>query len=142
MRTTVPLALALLRASCAPTKAPEAPTTAAKPVLPPEPTVTHTAADAEPGQVVDHGEVILSVDDARKALHAQHHPHAVLETRRIPGKWSPAAMTSVADFALTKDRLDVIHPVRHGGNGVWPPATGGGEQQNHRDSCGEVLLRK
>jgi quercetin dioxygenase-like cupin family protein len=106
------VAVALLVVSCAPAANPPAggQATAAKPALPPEPTVTHTAAEAGPGETIDHGELIVKVDDARKALHAQHHPHAVLETRRVPGKWSAPAMTSVRDFALSKDDLDVIHP--------------------------------
>ncbi len=104
------LALPLMLASCAPAKPPAENTATAKPVLPPEPTVTHTEADAAPGQTVAHGELMLGVDAARKALHAQHHSHAVLETRRIPGDFAVPAMTAVKDFALAKDDLDVIHP--------------------------------
>ena len=54
--------------------------------------------------------MILSVDEAKKQLHAQHHPHAVLETRRIPGPYKTPTMTEVKDFALSKDDLDVINP--------------------------------
>src|SRR5687768_16027368 len=106
------LVVALSLASCAPAAkepAGDSTPTAAK-TLPPEPTVTWTAADSLPGQRIDHGEVILDVDAARKALHAQHHSHAVLETRRVPGKWDPPAMNLVRHFALSKDDLDVIHP--------------------------------
>jgi quercetin dioxygenase-like cupin family protein len=111
LRRSPAFALALLLASCAPAPSSDvATTTTAPPALPPEPTVTWTAADSLPGQRIDHGEVILSVDAARKALHAQHHGHAVLETRRVPGKWTAPAMTAVKDFALSKDDLDVIHP--------------------------------
>lgn len=74
----------------------------------PEPTVSHTSAG--PGERVEHGEVILSVDDARKALHAQHHPYTVLETRRVGGTVSKPAMKEVSDFALPKSALDVINP--------------------------------
>ena len=112
IRRAALLTFAILFAGCAPgaqRPAGEQASTA-KPTLPPEPTVTWTAADSMPGQRIDHGEVILPVDAARRALHAQHHPHAVLETRRIPGKWDPPAMTLVRDFALSKDDLDVIHP--------------------------------
>jgi quercetin dioxygenase-like cupin family protein len=104
------LAVLFLVASCAPAKPPGGEDTAAKPALPPEPTVTHTAADAGPGQKVDHGELILEIDAARQALHAQHHPHKVLETRRIPGSFEAPGMTAIRDFALAKDELDVIHP--------------------------------
>jgi quercetin dioxygenase-like cupin family protein len=112
IRRSLPLAALFVLASCSPaarTPAGEE-ATAARPTIPPEPTVSWTAADSLPGQRIDHGEWILSVDDARKALHAQHHPHAVLETRRIPGKWDPPAMNLVRHFALSKDDLDVIHP--------------------------------
>ncbi len=110
IRRLLALALPLLLASCSPAQKPAKESVAAKPVLPPEPTVTHTEADAAPGQTVAHGELILGVDAARKALHAQHHPHAVLETRRVPGSFDVPAMTAVKDFALAKDDLDVIHP--------------------------------
>lgn len=79
------------------------------PELPPEPIVTHLGGD--PGQRrVEHGEVIIDVDEARMALHAQHHPHGVLETRRVPGNFEPPAMTEISDFALSKDDLVVINP--------------------------------
>jgi quercetin dioxygenase-like cupin family protein len=76
----------------------------------PEPTVNHTQADAAPGETIEHGEVIAAPDEARRKLHAQHHPDKVLETRRIPGPWKPAAMKSIRDFALQKGDLDVINP--------------------------------
>jgi quercetin dioxygenase-like cupin family protein len=91
-------------------KAPSAQMAKAKPVLPPEPTVTYTSADAKSGQKIEHGELIGSVDEARKKLHAQHHPYGVLETRRIPGTFQAPAMKSVKDFALSKSDLDVINP--------------------------------
>ena len=78
--------------------------------LPPEPTVTYTPADVKPGQTVAHGELISPIDEARKQLHAQHHPHGIIETRSIPGDFQPAAMTSVGDFALQKEKLVVINP--------------------------------
>ncbi|HEU5112657.1 MAG TPA: cupin domain-containing protein [Acidimicrobiia bacterium] len=78
--------------------------------LPPEPVVTHSSSESEPGQRIEHGELILDVDDAKKQLHAQHHPHGVLETRRVPGAFQPPAMTDIKDFALAKSDLDVINP--------------------------------
>ena len=77
---------------------------------PPEPTVTHTEKDARPGETVAHGELISQPDAYRKALHAQHHPHGVLETRRVPGNWEKPAMKSVSDFALRKEDLVTINP--------------------------------
>lgn len=79
------------------------------PALPPEPVVTYRGDDAGEGRI-EHGELILDIDDARRALHAQHHPHGVLETRRVPGDVVAPAMTEVSDFALSKDDLVVIHP--------------------------------
>jgi len=81
-----------------------------RPGLPPEPVVTYSSTDAQPGQTIKHGEWIVDVDDARKRLHAQHHPHKVLETRKVPGLFQPPAMTSVNDFALSKKDLVTINP--------------------------------
>ena len=53
---------------------------ASAPKLPPEPVVTFVESDAAPGQRIEHGELISSVDEARQSLHAQHHPHKALET--------------------------------------------------------------
>lgn len=76
---------------------------------PPEPVVTYRGG--EPGQGrIEHGELIIDVDEAKKTLHAQHHPHGVIEIRRIPGSFEPAAMAEIGDFALTKDDLVVINP--------------------------------
>jgi quercetin dioxygenase-like cupin family protein len=96
--------------SSTPKEAPPAAQTAAKPAIPPEPVVTHSAADAQPGQKIEHGELIVDVDEARKKLHAQHHSHNVLETRRVPGSFQPPAMTDIKDFALSKSDLEVINP--------------------------------
>lgn len=81
-----------------------------KRALPPPPVVTHTAADAKPGEKIEHGELMLSVDDATRQLNAQHHSYHVLETRRVPGPFKPPAMKDVKDFALSKSDLDVINP--------------------------------
>jgi len=78
--------------------------------LPPEPVVTYTESDAAYGQRIEHGELIVDVDEARQSLHAQHHPHKALETRKIPGRFKKPAMTSVPDFALSKKNLVVINP--------------------------------
>jgi len=77
---------------------------------PPEPVVNHTAADAQPGQRVEHGELILSVDEAHRKLNAQHHSYKVLETRQVAGLFNKPAMTDIKDFALSKSDLDVINP--------------------------------
>jgi mannose-6-phosphate isomerase-like protein (cupin superfamily) len=76
--------------------------------LPPPPIVTYQAGAG--AERVEHGERIVDVDEARKALHAQHHPHGVLETRRLPGSAQPPAMKSLEDFALPKEKLVVINP--------------------------------
>lgn len=77
----------------------------------PEPVVNHTAKDAQKGERIEHGEVIITdVDDAKRKLHAQHHSHQVLETRRVPGPWKKPEMKDVKDFALSKSDLDVINP--------------------------------
>ncbi len=104
------LAVVLMLSGCSQESTPSVADSQSTPTLPPEPVVNHTAADAEPGQKIEHGELILGVDDAKKALHAQHHPHAVLETRRVPGPYKTPTMTQVKDFALSKDDLDVINP--------------------------------
>ena len=83
---------------------------AAAPALPPEPVVTYSASDAEPGQRIEHGELIVPIDEARRQLHAQHHPHGVIETRRVPGQVEKPAMDAVEHFALSKDDLAVINP--------------------------------
>ena len=75
---------------------------------PSEPNVTYQADEAE-GRIA-HGERIADVDETRKALHLQHHPHSVLETRQIPGDFDVPSMVKISDFALTKDKLVVINP--------------------------------
>jgi hypothetical protein len=78
--------------------------------LPPEPVVTYQPTDAQPGQKIEHGELLLSVDDARAKLHVQHHPHKVLQTRKMPGQVEPPTMSEIKDFALSKSDLTVINP--------------------------------
>jgi mannose-6-phosphate isomerase-like protein (cupin superfamily) len=107
-RALVALAIAFLAVGCS--RAAETPPAEVKSAQPPEPTVTHTAANATQGERIEHGEVILSPDEAKQRLHAQHHPHKVLETRRVPGSWQAPAMNRVSDFALKKSDLDVINP--------------------------------
>jgi quercetin dioxygenase-like cupin family protein len=110
--TIIGIGLTLVLLACS--RVPEPPAAEmkaeAKPALPPEPVVNHTAADAGPGEKIEHGELLLAVDDARQKLHSQHHPHKVLETRRVPGKFAKPAMATVQDFALRKSDLDVINP--------------------------------
>jgi quercetin dioxygenase-like cupin family protein len=100
----------LLALGCTQTQDQPPPPAQAKPAPPPEPVVNHSAADAQPGERIEHGELILDVDESRGTLHAQHHPHKVLETRRVPGPFTPPAMKDVEDFALSKRDLDVINP--------------------------------
>src|SRR6476660_4851183 len=76
----------------------------------PEPVVNHSPSDAQPGQQIAHGELIVGVDDATRKLNAQHHSYKVLETRRVPGTVQKPAMKDVKDFALSKSDLDVINP--------------------------------
>ena len=78
--------------------------------VPPPPVLTYSSPDAEAGQRIEHGELIIDVNEERKKLHAQHHPHGVLETRRLPPQFSAPAMDSVADFALAQDQLVQINP--------------------------------
>ncbi|HET6341709.1 MAG TPA: cupin domain-containing protein [Gemmatimonadota bacterium] len=77
---------------------------------PPEPVVTYSGSDAAEGERVEQGEAILDIDEARRRLHAQHHPHTPLETRRLPGVFRPPLMDSIEDFAVSKDDLVVINP--------------------------------
>jgi quercetin dioxygenase-like cupin family protein len=104
------LGLAVMVAACSPAATPPPTDVKARPALPPEPVVTYSASDAQPGQRIEHGELIVDVDEARRLLHAQHHPHKVLETRRVPGLFQRPAMTSIKDFALSKKDLAAINP--------------------------------
>ena len=107
-RIAVLIACVAMTGACSP-KSTES-TRKSAPALPPEPVVTYTEADAEQGQRIEHGELIVDVDEARSQLHAQHHPHKVLETRRVPGAFEPSPMADVKDFALSKSDLNVINP--------------------------------
>lgn len=106
------LGLVLGLAGCSPSSepAPPPPPSTSTPALLPEPVVNHTAADAQPGETIEHGELILAPDEAKAKLHSQHHPHKVLQTRRVPGPFTPPAMKTIRDFALPKSELDVINP--------------------------------
>ncbi|HET6374389.1 MAG TPA: cupin domain-containing protein [Candidatus Polarisedimenticolia bacterium] len=103
------LGVALALFGCSPASEPTA-VSAATPALPPEPVVTHAPSDAQSGQRVEHGELILDVAEAKRVLNAQHHSYKVLETRKVPGPFQTPAMTEVKDFALSKSDLDVINP--------------------------------
>jgi len=151
------LGFALTLLGCATAPAPPAAEVAAKPALPPEPVVNHTAATAAPGQKVEHGEWIADVDDAKRQLNAQHHGYKVLETRRVPGPFTKPAMKDVKDFALSKSELDVINPgpgeyvhvmegQRHGYEnltiGITYTAPGGAPPMHtHRGEESHVLLK-
>jgi quercetin dioxygenase-like cupin family protein len=104
------LGLTVMVGACSPAATPPPLDAKARPSLPPEPVVTYSASDAQPGQRIEHGELLLDVDEAKRRLHAQHHPHKVLETRRVPGLFQKPAMTSIRDFALSKKDLAVINP--------------------------------
>ena len=95
--------------SDAPQTAQAPPAEAETPKLPPEPVVTYQGSETDEERV-EHGELIVDVDDARLALHAQHHPHGVIETRKVPGTFEAPGMTEISDFALSKDDLVVINP--------------------------------
>jgi hypothetical protein len=106
--THLTMATALLAiAACAPAPEP-LPAVEEPPALPPAPVVTYQGDETD--QRVEHGELISNLDEARKALHAQHHPHGLIETRSIPGSFEPPAMSEISDFALSKDDLIVINP--------------------------------
>ncbi len=152
------LGLLMILAGCSPAAAPPpVADVAAKPKLPPEPIVTHTASNADAGQRVDHGEWIVDVDEATRQLNAQHHSYKVLETRRVPGPIGKPAMTDVKDFALSKSELDVINPgpgefvhvmegQRHGYQnltiGITYTAPGGAPPMHtHKGEESHVLLR-
>ena len=109
------IGLAFLLGSCAKEATPPPPPATEakqeeKKVLPPEPTVNHTAADAQAGQKNEHGELLLPPDETTKKLNAQHHGYKVLETRRVPGTFPKPEMKDIKDFALSKSELDVINP--------------------------------
>ena len=129
----------------------------AKRSLPPPPVVNHTSADAKAGEKIEHGELIVNVDAATRALNAQHHSYQVLETRRVPGSFKKPAMKDIKDFALSKSDLDVINPgpgeyvhvmegQRHGYQnltiGITYTAPGGAPpMHSHKGEESHVLLK-
>lgn len=110
VRTIGGLALTAAFFGCASAPGPSTRQTEAKRALPPEPVVNHTPANAQPGEKIAHGELILDADEAHRQLNAQHHSYKVLETRRVPGPVGRPKMDDVKDFALSKSDLDVINP--------------------------------
>jgi quercetin dioxygenase-like cupin family protein len=103
------LSVAAVLASCSPPA--QRPTfDSVKVAMLPEPVVNHAPSDAQSGQRIEHGEVILAAAEAKRQLNAQHHAYKVLETRLVPGPFKAPAMTEVNDFALSKSDLDVINP--------------------------------
>jgi quercetin dioxygenase-like cupin family protein len=151
------LGVTLILAGCSRSPVPPAKEGKARPALPPEPVVNHSPSDAQPGQRIEHGELILDVDDATRQLNAQHHSYKVLETRRVPGTVQRSAMTDVKDFALSKSDLDVINPgpgeyvhvmegQRHGYEtltiGITYTAPGGAPpMHSHKGEESHVLLK-
>ena len=151
------LSLTLVLFGCSSPSTPPPAEVPAKPVLAPEPVVNHSPSDAQPGQKIAHGELILDVDDARRQLNAQHHSYKVLETRRVPGSFQKPAMTDIKDFALSKSDLDVINPgpgeyvhvmegQRHGYDnltiGITYTAPGGAPpMHSHKGEEAHVLLK-
>jgi quercetin dioxygenase-like cupin family protein len=151
------LCLGLIVLGCSPRSAPPPAETKAQPTLLPEPVVNHLPADAQPGERIEHGELILDADEATKQLNAQHHSYKVLETRRVPGPFQPPAMAEVKDFALSKSDLDVINPgpgeyvhvmegQRHGYDnltiGITYTAPGGAPpMHSHKGEESHVLLK-
>ena len=151
------LGLALVFLGCSPASAPPPAEAKAKLALLPEPVVNHSPSGAQAGQRIEHGELILDVDEAKRQLNAQHHAYKVLETRRVPGPFQAPAMTDVKDFALSKSDLDVINPgpgeyvhvmegQRHGYDnltiGITYTAPGGAPPMHtHRGEESHVLLK-
>ena len=104
------LMIAFLTCDREPLPEPAAPTpTREAEALPPVPVITYSDPGEE-GARLEHGESIGAIDEARRALHAQHHPHQPIETRTLPGPFDLPPMTSIPDFALLKDELVVINP--------------------------------
>jgi quercetin dioxygenase-like cupin family protein len=151
------LGFVLVLVGCAPSSTPRPEQANAKPAQPPEPVVNHSPTDAQPGQRIEHGELIVDVDEAKRQLNAQHHAYKVLETRRVPGPIQQPAMTDVKDFALSKSDLDVINPgpgefvhvmegQRHGYDnltiGITYTAPGGAPPMHtHKGEESHVLLK-
>lgn len=104
------LSLTLILLGCSPDTTPVPAEGTTKPALLPEPVVNHAASDPNAEMKIAHGEWIVDVDEATRKLNAQHHSYKVLETRRVPGPFTLAAMTDIKDFALSKSDLDVINP--------------------------------
>jgi len=109
-RSVAALGLGLFIAGCSPAPTSRPVAVAAGAAQPPEPVVNHSSSDARPGQKIEHGELILDVDEAQRQLNAQHHSYKVLETRKVPGDFQAPAMSDIKDFALSKSDLDVINP--------------------------------
>lgn len=151
------LSLAFVSTGCSPSPTPPATEISTKPSPPALPVVNHTHADAKPGERVEHGELIIDVDDATRQLNAQHHSYAVLETRRVPGLFQPRSMKDISEFALSKSDLDVINPgpgefvhvmegQRHGYRnltiGITYTAPGGAPpMHSHKGEESHVLLK-
>ncbi|HXH18927.1 MAG TPA: cupin domain-containing protein [Chitinophagales bacterium] len=49
-------------------------------------------------------------DSAMQLLHAQHHPHKMLEGRKLPSPFTAPSMKHYTDYAVKFDDLPVINP--------------------------------
>ena len=67
------LVLALVLLGCSHSSSPRPAEVKRKPAVPPEPVVNHWPSGVQPGQRIEHGELILDVDGAHRQLNAQHH---------------------------------------------------------------------
>jgi quercetin dioxygenase-like cupin family protein len=102
--------------------------------------------------------LIIPVDEAKRQLHAQHHPsYKVLETRRVPGPFEPPSMNKIEHFAVAKSKLDVINPgpgeyvhvmegQRHGYRNLtvgitWTAPGGAPPMHTHEGEESHVLLK-
>lgn len=72
--------------------------------------VTYTQADAVQGERIEHGERVTAIDEAKKLLHAQHHPYTPLATFSLPSKYKKSTISSVEDYAVPLNNLPLLHP--------------------------------
>jgi hypothetical protein len=128
-----------------------------KPAPPPEPVVNHPPSDAQPGQRIEHGELILDVDEETRQQTGRELGHMAREARKLPGPVTRPAMKDVKDFAVSKSVLDVINPApgeyihvmegqRHGYEnlsiGITYTKPGGAPPMQIRKSEGSCVLLK
>ena len=100
-------------------------------------------------------------DSAMIKLHAQHHPHKVLERRTVPGPFTAPSMKYYSHHAVTLDKMPTINPgpgeyvhvmegQRHGYNnltigitetfpGGYPPMHTHEGEESHVLTEGEII---